>query len=52
MSNYYKVLTPAGDVYFETKKGAKAERDKNIKAGFKTVVNRGPDHWRGETNVK
>lgn len=48
----YKVKTPTMVLYFDNKRDAKAARDAQINKGRKlTIVNRGPDHGRGETGL-
>lgn len=54
----YKVVTPATTVYFDNIRDAKIARDDLMNAGWgnhrqtdRLVVNRGPDHRRGETGL-
>ena len=48
----FKVVTPTAVLYFDNMREAKATRDDLIDAGVENlVVNRGPDHRRGETGL-
>ncbi len=52
MLKLFKVQNGSDITYWDNKFDAKSERDlvnESIQDSRKTVVNRGPDHWRGET---
>lgn len=48
----YKVVTSTMVLYFDNIREAKAARDSELDGGQESaVVNRGPDHRRGETGL-